>query len=242
MKDAPLTQANGHARRSSVDGGRVSIEGPADFSTPWASFADLARGTALVQIGTGPENWGFEVAAAAGVVFNETYDYRNGRLYLGEQHSVDPVTQLAGVYRLAVWVVGDFSMKTHGYQNTDALIAFLENFETEGRSDGFVLHPRSRSVVSYVRSQSRAPSYVQNVPGVGLIEVKQLTGEKRKAVPSWAGARARGGSLYVEDRDSPDWTLLLVGGSAVTRCYPNYWEASSDEIIDKFSETVVEWR
>ena len=234
-------RANGHARRSSVDGGAVDITGPADFSRPWASFADIAVGPTLVEIGTGPPDWGFQVAEGAGISLDESYDYRGGTLHLGEQSSTDSVTGLSGTHRLAVWVIEGFSMKTHGYRDTESLIAFLENFDLEGRADGIVLRPRRASTVSYVRSRTRAPSYVQNVPGVGLIEVKQLTAEKRKASPAWPGASARGGSLYVEDKDTSAWSLLLVGDTAVTRLYPNYWEAPQEEIVDSFSDTAVVW-
>lgn len=234
--------ATGRAHQSSVDGGSVNIEGPGDLSAPWASFADLAVGDRLVEIGTGPARWGFDVAEGLEIDLAESYSYRNGTLHLGEKTTTDPVTQLSGTYRLAVWVVNGFSMKTHGYRDTESLIAFLENFELQDRVDGLVLKPRQRSTISYLRSQTRAPSYLQNVPGVGLIEVKQLTPEKRKAAPPWSGAAAKGGSLYVEDKDSSDWTLLLVGESAITRLYPNYWQAPPEEIVDRFSDTVVTWQ
>lgn len=53
--------------RRAIDGGRVEIEGLGDYTQPWASFAEVYVGQALMEVATGPRSWGFEVAESAGV-------------------------------------------------------------------------------------------------------------------------------------------------------------------------------
>lgn len=235
---APSAQS----RHKTVDGGLIDLTGPGDFSTQWAAYADIAVGPVMREVAGGPVQWGFEVAEGAGVSLDERYSYRGGDLHFGKASRSEAETGLTSVFYLAVWVGGGFAVKVHGFESASDVIGFFDNFDFTGHPEGVELRIKPHSTFSVVRSKNRSPVYFQNVPGMGIFEVKQLTREKRKDLPTWPGSRVKGGQLYVEDGPDPEnWTLLLVSGTALTRLYPNYWEASSEDIVDRFSEATVEW-
>lgn len=104
------------------------------------------------------------------------------------------------------------------------------------------LQPKVQSGTFYLRSLQKAPQFLLNVPGLGLVEVRHVTAEIRKSLPTWPGAPCSAGMLYIEDKETEDWTLLTVGDTAVSRLYPNYWEVGEQTVVDMFSETTIEWR
>ena len=228
-------------RRICLDGGLVDLTGPGDFSTPWASFADIMVAGALREIGSGPMQWGFDVAQGADVELSEQYTYRDGNLHFGSAARYEERTDLHSQYHLAVWIGDGLAVKVHGFETVTDVVAFFENFDFIAGAIGMELRIKRGSSFSLVRGASKAPVYLQNVAGMGMFEVRQLTPAKRKHLPNWAGASARGGMLYVEGKDTPDWSLLLVGNTAVTRLYPNHWEAPPEDIAQRFSETTVRW-
>ena len=232
-------------RHTALNGGMVEIDGGgADLTRPFASFIVARFGSHLQEFGAGRLDFGATVARELEIDLTEEYSYQGGRLRLGSGPWVDLDTKHETVIRIAVWEGTAYSLKTvkYGGRSLD-LIALLDQFVISETADGIAMRPTNPHEVRLARIGGHAPSVVQNVPGVGLLEVAELTPERAKRLPPWAGLPVTGGELFVENERSRDAkTFLMVGHTAVSRLYPNHWEDEEAAIVDRFSKMKVEWR
>lgn len=228
-----------------IDGSSVSVDfsDDADLTQRFATFSIFDWGSHRQEFAAGTADFGAVVAEHLEIVLDESYSYQGGTLRIGSTILYDEATRISAVRRFGVWEGVNHSLKTllHHAETAD-MIALLDQFSIEETPAGITLHPNEpKSTRVVVGGTAHVPRLLQNVPGLGLLEIKQRTPAYARRLPVWSGRRTRGGELFVEDRDSDQMTLLLVGEGVLTRLYPNAAQASEETMIDRFSEGLFRW-
>lgn len=235
-----------------LDGSGVTLEGAVDLSVPPVVAAVWSVNGRARQFVAGPRENAESFARSLGVVvFDEEFGFGEGSLLLGSDVLFDAITGITAERRWAVWRGTSWSLYTHivgdresspGLSN--ALIARLNQFDIEELSAGMRLSARD-SQATPMLGQSRQPTVWKQVPGIGTLDIYELTDWHRDRLPSWRGEPVHGGDLYsVGDSELDDGThqslLALVGGSAYTliAADPDVDEVS---LLDAVATLSVAW-
>jgi len=231
------------ATLTAVDGGSVKIDSPLDFSMIGATTFLVARiAQHLQEFGAGELAFGDHVAQATEVSFEEEYSVQGGRLRLGSAEHTDQAGGLSPrSFRLGVWSGKAYCVKTFIYNRpTSELIDIFRLFSIDERDDGVVLNS-TRGDVPVMMKGAQVPKVVNNIQGLGLLEIRRLTPEIKRQFPPWDGLPVRGGGIFHDDpRGQGEGSLVLLGLSAVTRVYRDP-ALLDEEFVDAASELLVTW-
>lgn len=247
-----MAEAMKTATHLSLDGGLVSISTKADLTAPAGSEATvLVLGGHRQNFIYGPSGFGEAVAQNQDlgvVVFTEEYEFQGGRLRVGA--APQPVGPDGAIYMergpvasrpqlrwLAVWEGENFDLKTHRYgaDSSEEIIRSLSEFNIHERDKGIALIPRDRDSRPYVEG----PSITKELPGLALVEARQLTPSIAANLPRHPGTRVRGGHLYARDRGQ-HLVLKLVGDTAYSVIQPTL-RSDENEVLAAVEEMSVEW-
>lgn len=243
---------------TSVDGATVEISGAGleidpNRSSRIASF----RGSlgwyefTVVPMSDGQVD---KAATAAGIRLVERYGVRNGgTVRIGTSTATDPVTGLEGRSVLGVWVGAQFAVEVWIQREespsakdemTTLVLTIFNQFEITETPTGVVMKPFAVSDFGLVREAPRAPTVVISTPGLGLVKVLARSPEQGRAMPRDAGARVRGGQLWVSERVPSEALLafLLASDTAVAHVYTDADQVAEDTLLERASRLVVEWR
>ncbi|MDQ3381118.1 MAG: hypothetical protein M3546_12515 [Actinomycetota bacterium] len=232
------------ATLAALDGGSVEIDSPLGFTTLGATRFLVAQiNSRLQEFGASDLPFGDHVAEATSVSLDEEYSVQGGRLRLGSaEHSEEGFS--TRTFQLGVWSGNVYCVKTFIYNRPlHELIDVFDAFEIEERGDGVVLTSR-RDGVAITTTVAQVPKVVNNIPGLGLLEVRKLTPSIRNQLPPWQGLHVRGGQLFQESgRGQQEASVILLGASAVTRVYrdPALSDEQFDKFIDRASDLIVTW-
>lgn len=168
---------------------------------------------------------------ASGMRFDEEYalDGATVRLGWGEpQVGPDGVTYTEwgpdgrlrhARVRMAIWSGGSYELHVLRYSGeSDVLLAMFNELVISETTTGVVCAPKDRTATQFVEG----PSVLIDVPGLGLLEVFQLTAPRVKDLPRFAGTSVAGGELFVRARDSEKRHFIMVGDTALTYLMPDH--------------------
>jgi len=230
------------ATLTALDGGSVKIDSPLSITTVGATTFLVARIAGhLQEFGASDLPFASHVASATQVVLDEEYSLQGGHLHLGSAEHSDGDGSEPRIFRLGVWSGNAYCVKTFIYgRPTRELIEIFSLFTIDERDDGVVLTPIRRGV-SVAEKGAQVPKVVNNIPQLGLLEVRRLTPEIRNQFPPWEGAPGRGGQIYQDSpRGQGEGSLILVGNTAVTRVYRDP-ALEDEEFVDAAAELLVTW-
>ncbi len=231
---------------TTLDGNLLELKShvPLDLTRPFGSVIHARFGPYFQEFIGGQLSYGRQVAESMELVLDEHYSFAGGSLLIGSKIAYDEMTKLESTQLLGVWEGKSFSFKTvlHNAESRD-FIPLLSEFSITETDTGIALQPKDPKRVQIERSStSHGPTLNQNIPGLGLIEVWELTSDLIETLPPWEGKHVPGGELFLEDEDTPDITFVLVGISSFTRLYPNLWEVAELGALELFSELTVSVR
>jgi hypothetical protein len=227
--------------RAALDGGLVTISVQGDLDRPWGTYVEYSLGGSIQQFGAGGIDFAATIARELSISLDEQYSFQGGRLRIGSKSEYNPVTRQRELTRIGVWEGWGFSLKAVLYNRSSKdMIGLLERFTVTETPNGLVIDPVRPALAELQRGQW-APRVAQNVPDLGLISIRERTPEREKRLPKWKGMTVSGGELFVDRRGTAQMTFALAGETAVTRLYPNSWEADVTDILDRFSEAKIDW-
>lgn len=190
-----------------LDGSRFRLGGDLELDGATTSTADLVTGRGLCQLTSGSTGLGADMARAAGVGgFDEELSYQGGALRVGRKKIYDARARLSEDLLVAAWVGERYSLVTHLYHgSTQRLLGLLRTLRIEEHPDGVTVLPAPRSGTTF----RRPAAVVKPVRGLGLLEIRTLTPQLARELPSWSGARVGSGELF-RDTMSGDRTYFLL--------------------------------
>lgn len=225
-----------------LDGSLVRFSGPLNLASAGTTmFALINYGGGVQQeFGSGGLDFAKHVARAHRVTFSEEYAFEGGRLRLGSVVESLEKYQLRHTLRLGLWEGKTASVKTVMYNRTPGdLLAVYEQLGIEETPLGAILRPKNG--YDFVRDGRGRPNVWTPVPGFGLIDVSKLTTSVARGLPSWPGARVKGGELFVQNRgDAQRELLILVGDTAVAQIDPD--GPITDSLVEAASELTLDWK
>lgn len=175
---------------TALDGATVEISAAFTFPREGAtSFVIVQIGSHRQEFGSGDLDLGDDVARAQEVIFSEEYLLQGGRLLLGSAEKYDAEIKLHSTVHLGVWKGLSHSLKTLTYAGTTRdLVSLFAQFKIEETGTGITLSPGA-SNVSILEEGVDAPVLVKNVPGLGLLEICQLTPDRKRCFRHGPGLR-----------------------------------------------------
>lgn len=191
----------------------------------------------------------FDTDTAIGMRLDEEYGLHGGRLRLG--FGEVPVGPDGAEYwelgpaghgrpkpiRVGIWEGTAFSVITlkYGGQSTDLLSIFDQVVVSE--------HPQGLTVLPKPGSQAyfvEGPVILQEVPGLGLLDIRRRGDRGAGVVPRRHGTPVDGGELFVRNRGEPTMSFLLVGDTAQTNVIPDLG-LPEDRLVHWVSTLIVTW-
>jgi hypothetical protein len=230
------------ATHVAIDGSTVTIEATAfnpDFHA--SSVGVYAINGRWQEFTTSYRDFGAAVAADLGLSLNESYTLQGGRLRLGTTSVHFPdmgkgVSQ-TDLLHLAVWEGRRFSVHTHLYNGkAHDLIDVFDRFEVLEDADGIRLRPRDPEHTKF----SREPSLLREVPNIGVLQVRPMTPQIARTVPTWQGTAVRGGELFVGRR--PDSLHLVLVGKRSHTLIMRHGDECGKEDLSHIRRLSVDWR
>jgi hypothetical protein len=207
------------ASLTALDGGSVEFDSSLAVTSAGAtSFVVATIDGSLQEFAAGALAFGDFVARSADVKFDEEYAMQDGRLGIGSAEHVDGDGFGRRMFRLGVWSGHAYCVKTFLYNRPSSdLIGIFGLIAIEERDTGVVIRARARRA-SITREGWYAPTVVNNVPGLGLLEVWESTAQLERRFPTTGGAHGRGGQLFHDARSAHGVdSLILIGDSTITR-------------------------
>lgn len=177
-----------------LDGSRFRLDGALPLDGVATSTADVRTVAGMHQLHAGPVGLGADVAGAAGVgPFAEEFSYEGGTLRIARRKLYDARAQLSDDLLVACWTRARHSLVLHLYNSsTERVLGVLRTLVIDERPDGVVARPTATGGTTF-----RGPSAVlKQVPGLGLLEIRSMSAELARELPSWAGVRVAGGELF----------------------------------------------
>ncbi len=197
-----------------LDGGSVSLE------IPWTIGPATVTGTIRMSSGeerallmSSPptaEDLARDPVVSTGMEFVESYGLSGGQLRLGSggqpksaEHEVSYERASDGTVReklvhMALWDGDSFTLHTFQYGGeVDSLRSFYEAMRIEESPTGVRVAPRTATNLAFVQG----PWTIVDLPGIGALEIAQMTAWRQKEVPTYEGTPVVSGELYVSRRD-----------------------------------------
>ena len=230
----------------SLDGGLVTIECHGfDLSLPATSTLEVSVPGDELEFSAGPLPYGTTVAEdKSEISLTETYSYQGGQLKMGVRAEDTGASTRAGV-----WDGAHSSIYLETYNRTAAqVISTLDYFEIEDGALGVQMITSSPSV-----TLRTSPLLAKIVPGLGLLEIAELTSPVANNLPSWEGTPTVGGELFIEDLEGsavdlleglsqpPQFYLVLVSPSARTIILPQAGVAPQD-LVSAAAALRIAWQ
>ena len=208
---------------TALDGATVHLSADQELQdVGTTSFAVFDIGGRLQEFGGGPHDFGDVEASRRGVAFSEEYSFQSGRLRIGSVGRRTPTGFPLPPVRLAAWQGRTYSAKTLIYGGTSRdLIGLVNRFSIQEAEQGVVVRPHGPRGPVLVRTAAHAPDVARPVPGIGLLDIAELTPAVAAQVPQWRGHVVPGGEVFVEAPHTDEMTLVFVGESVFIRVYPN---------------------
>jgi hypothetical protein len=226
-----VAQAGQHAEHRAIDGGRVTVAGPIDVTTPVTSTARYRFGDLVRELTTAPR----DAIDALPIVVDEEYAHRGGTLRIGHRDERDDTVHTGRRDITAAWQGQQFALVvTETAPDGDGLIALVDSLTLEEHTDGLVVGSDAPMV--------DAPRLTKELPGVGLAEITPLVPSVTRGLPRWSGTATVGGDLYRDTARGDAPILILVGDSAATTLLLDPGtDAEADRATDLAAELVVTW-
>jgi hypothetical protein len=200
----------------SLDGIRVRLSGPHDLSRPYTSVAKIAAAGRLHEISSGTvadaRAWADDVGVER---FDQEFRIQGGRLRVGRTRTVDHDAGVADPVLIAVWEGRRHAVFTHLYHGRPAdAVAFFGTLRLTEHDDGMVAVPRGRAI------RPEPAELVKEVPGLGLLEITALTGQTKRRLPAWQGAKVAGGELFQDTIEGQGPYFLLATKALLVTVLP----------------------
>lgn len=210
-----------------LDGARVRLGGDdVDLSRHASSFLTLIVDGFAREFAASHVRFGRDVAADLGLSFEEEYGVQDGTLRLASGiqifDGVEGRPESVPLH-LGAWEGSNFSVHTHLYWGSrrDLLGIFSQVQIVEG---DFGLELRPKGSAAFARYPGA--TMLKEIPSVGLLQMRELTGVAARGLPKWRGTRVAGGELFVNgdpseaSSDCSKTSFFLVGSTAITFVAP----------------------
>lgn len=228
-------------QHTAIDGSTVTIDAAVDPQRQASSVGVYTVDGRWQELTTSYLEFGRDVALDLGVELTESYRYQGGALLVGttsvafaREGGQPPQNDLL---HLAVWEGREHSVHTHLYNGrAHDLIAVLDRFTLDEHAAGVRLLPRDPGRTRLARE----PSVLREVPSVGLLHIRPMTRKVARMVPSWKGASARGGELFVGRR--PGSLHMVLAGRRSHTLIMREGEECSKEDLSRVMLLDVDWR
>ncbi|WP_237322398.1 hypothetical protein [Streptomyces sp. JJ36] len=177
-----------------LDGVRYRLRGALDLSAPATSAAEVVVGGQLFEFTAGPAGLGDDMAASLGIdAFDTELRFRGGTLHTATTSTYDPGSKLVENPVLVVWRGRHTSLVTRFYRATTAdVLGLLRTVRLTEHDDGLVLEPEPGADCRL----AGPAGVVQEVPGLGLLEMTRRTGAHTRRLPPWQGHTTPSGELF----------------------------------------------
>jgi hypothetical protein len=218
-----------------MNGRRFVLNGELDFSAPFTSVVELTIAGRSHELTAGSVELADDLARELGVTdFDEELSYQGGTLLTARATSYDPQIRLTEDRLVAAWRGRRYCFITQLYgASTADLLTVLRTFRIVEHPDGLVVRPDARA-----GSRWAAPaSVIKEVPGLGLLEMTQLTAERTRQLPSWRGRPTRAGELFRDTLSDGKPYFVLAATSAWVTVLP-----LADTVVDRIPDLVERLR
>ena len=230
------------AKHLAIDGSTVTIDATAFNPEFHASSVGIYTVNGHWQEFTASyRDFGAAVAADLNLSLTESYTLQEGRLRLGTTSVHFPDmgkgVRQTDLLHLAVWEGHRFSVHTHRYNGkAHDLIDVFDRFDVLEDAAGLHLQPRDPGQVKFARE----PSLLREVPRVGVLQIRPMTPQVARTVPTWRGTVVAGGELFVGRRPG-NLHLVLVGNRSHTLIM-RQGEDCGKEDMSQIQRMSVDWR
>jgi hypothetical protein len=223
---------------TALDGSRVVLQmSGAAHGGPTSCTAIAHVGRRRLDLASGVPAHGEARAALVGVVLDEEYEYRGGRLRVGAREVRTPRGVLDRV-RTAVWEGRRRCLSFHlnGATTTSDVLTVLDGLRVDETADGIGVLKASGEPLRF----ADGPSVLTPMRETGILEVAPLTSRVSRWLPRWAGTRVPGGELFVTDPRGPRMHFMLITDTAFASLVPMRG-ADPDMVADRLASTIVSW-
>lgn len=240
-----------------LDGSTIRLWGSSSLSPRGYSSEGVAElrslGIRSQNYAAGPLSFGQEMALSPhlsrGFQFTHEYGLQGGRLRLGSgfQHpepdgseylELGPDGRLRPAkFNMAVWEGERYSLQTFNYGGeATSLIPVLDVMVITEKPSGIVCRPRDPRQTAYWDG----PRILQDVPGVALLDIKQLTNARVRNLPMHRGTSVPGGELFASEHIADKhYYFILAGQTCITYIMPHTGDA--DTVLASLEELEVSW-
>lgn len=240
-----------------LDGSTAKVSGPAELADSGHSSTGTAwlRSLGLQSQGFSAGSLRFAEQAASdpeisiGFEVTDEFALQGGRLRLGSglQHS-DPggggyyETGPDGRLRpsrlnFAIWEGLSHSLFTFSRTGGAAdLVPVLDAMSIAEREHGILCQPKEPRLTTFVDG----PRILKDLPGIGILDITQLTASRTRRLPSHEGTAVSGGELFSGwHAPSESHFFLMVSTSAITYIIPH--TRDSDRVLAAIESLKVSW-
>lgn len=236
----PVTISTSTNSRVAPDGRQIHLATDEDRSDPYIFVIVAIVHGHRAQFVVGNRDHGRLIASEAGVPLSERYSFQNGTLAFGELTTVDEVSKLRETLQLGIWEGNHASLKCFLYNQTSSdLIALLDNFDLTEVPEGLLIAPKTKETTLVPHGRG-AVRFVQNLPGLGLLETSPIDTVPAGELPSWKGRSVPAGELFVQE-SAERQVYVLLSDSSFTRLYPNLHQIEEKEAVERLSRLHARW-
>lgn len=202
-------------RSTCLDGGVLTLESTdQDLTARQTHIMRIGSGGRVFELSASRRQEGTSVADALAVSldtgpYGERHGYRGAHLRFANGRDVDRTSRAVDEVLLAAWEGAHHAVVFPSYHSTakDAT-ALLENFRFEETSDGVTCTPSARGATRF------PAEVVQEISGVGLLEIAFLSEEVRRTLPPWEGTKLPSGELFEDTLGNGEPYYILVSQTA----------------------------
>lgn len=237
-----------------LDGAQVEVRSPfAVGDATHSAMAELrAIGLASVEVCVSGLGWADDLARSSeisvGMRFDEAFGFQGGRLRLGAGRQ--PIGPDRAEYwergpdgrnrrklvNMAAWTGHRFELHIIQYGgDADRLIAILRQFRIRETRHGITCAPADPKQTFF----HEGPTVILGIPGLGILEVEQLTKRAARTMPGHRGTQVAGGELYKGEMGPGGSYYLMRGRTAKATLVPE--EVSSRELAAALEGLEVAW-
>lgn len=190
-----------------LDGSRFALRGDLALDGGATSTVDVITAQGMHQLHSGPVGLGPDMIGGIGPGgFSEEFAHQGATVRVGHWQVEHPHAPSQDDLWMATWTGRRYSLVAHMYNaSTQRLLALLQALRIEEQERGITAVPASDG------TRFRGPAAViKPVQGLGLLEIRTMTRQLVRELPSWAGAVTGPGELFRDTLSNGQPYFLLV--------------------------------